>query len=73
MGLMYVFPVGEDETDFVKKDHGTLTLKTYGLPYIFWFYALCTITMIFFMFLGVKEPVLKLVSMGDDTVGLLGY
>lgn len=73
MGLMYVFPVGEDETDFVKKDHGTLTLKTYGLPYIFWFYALCTITMIFFMFLGVKEPVLKLVSMGDDTDALLGY
>lgn len=73
MGLMYVFPVGEDETDFVIKDGEVLTLKTYGLPYIFWFYALCSITMIFFMFLGIKEPVLKLISMGDDTDALLGY
>lgn len=73
MGLMYVFPVGEDETDFVIKDGDVLTLKTYGLPYIFWFYALCSIAMIFFMFLGIKEPVLKLVSMGDDTDALLGY
>src|SRR5690606_17872693 len=51
----------------------TLTLKTYGLPYIFWFYALCSVTVVFFMFLAVKEPVLKLIELGDDTDALLGY
>lgn len=73
MGLMYVFPVGEDETDFVSKKDGSLVLKTYGLPYIFWFYALCSIIVIFFMFLAIKEPVLKLVSLGDETDATLGY
>jgi hypothetical protein len=73
MGLMYVFPVGEDETDFVDKKDGTLTLKTYGLPYIFWIYALCALAVIFFMFMAVKAPVLKLVELGDETDATLGY
>jgi hypothetical protein len=72
MGLMYVFPVSEEETDFVKKD-GALTLKTYGLPYIFWIYALCAVAVIFFMFLAIKEPVLKLIQLGDETDATLGY
>lgn len=73
MGLMYVFPVAEDETDFYSKKDETLTLKTYGLPYIFWFYALCSVAVIFFMFLAIKEPVLKLISLGDETDATLGY
>lgn len=72
MGLMYVFPVSEDETDFVKKDH-SLTLKTYGLPYIFWIYAICIVVVIFFMFLAIKAPVLKLIELGDETDATLGY
>lgn len=73
MGLLYVFPVSKDETDFVIKKDDTLTLKTYGLPYIFWFYALCCVAVIFFMFLAIKEPVLKLISLGDETDATLGY
>ena len=73
MGLMYVFPVAEDEVDFYVKENETLTLKTYGLPYIFWFYALCSIAVIFFMFMAVKEPVLKLIQLGDETDATLGY
>jgi len=73
MGLMYVFPVAEDEVDFYDKKNETLTLKTYGLPYIFWFYALCSIAVIFFMFMAVKEPVLKLIHLGDETDATLGY
>lgn len=73
MGLMYVFPVAEDETDFYIKKDETLTLKTYGLPYVFWFYALCSISVVVFMFFAVKEPVLKLISLGDETDALLGY
>lgn len=73
MGLMYVFPVSEDEIDFAIKKDDTLILKTYGLPYIFWFYALCSVLVVFFMFLAIKEPVLKLISLGDETDATLGY
>ncbi|WP_408096227.1 hypothetical protein ACJVC5_14400 [Peredibacter sp. HCB2-198] len=73
MGLMYVFPVGEDETDFIDKKDGSLTLKTYGLPYIFWIYAICVVAVIFFMFLAIKAPVLKLIELGDETDATLGY
>jgi hypothetical protein len=50
MGLMYVFPVSEEETDFVKLElsptgkGSKITLKSYGLPYIFWGYALGAMT-----------------------------
>ncbi|MGE3610216.1 MAG: hypothetical protein AB7I27_11555 [Bacteriovoracaceae bacterium] len=73
MGLMYVFPVSTEETDFVKINENGLTLKTYGLPYIFWFYALCSITVVLFMFLAIKNPVLKLIELGDETDATLGY
>lgn len=73
MGLMYVFPVGEDETDFINKKDDSLTLKTYGLPYIFWIYAICVVAVIFFMFLAIKAPVLKLIELGDETDATLGY
>lgn len=73
MGLLYVFPVGEDETDFINKKDGALTLKTYGLPYIFWIYAICIVAVVFFMFLAIKAPVLKLIELGDETDATLGY
>lgn len=73
MGLLYVFPVSEEETDFVIKRDDTLILKTYGLPYIFWIYALCAATVVFFMFLAIKEPVLKLIALSEGTDATLGY
>lgn len=73
MGLLYVFPVSEDEADFVVKEEDALTLKTYGLPYIFWLYASCVVTVIFFLFLAIKAPVLKLIALGDETDATLGY
>ena len=73
MGLLYVFPVSEEETDFVIKKDDQLILKTYGLPYIFWIYAICAVLVVFFMFLAIKEPILKLISLGDETDALLGY
>ncbi len=73
MGLLYVFPVSEEETDFVVRKDQTLILKTYGLPYIFWIYAICAVLVVFFMFLAIKEPILKLVSLGDETDATLGY
>lgn len=73
MGLLYVFPVSEEETDFVVRKDETLILKTYGLPYIFWIYAICATIVVFFMFLAIKEPILKLVSLGEETDATLGY
>ena len=73
MGLLYVFPVSKEESDFVIHEDETLTLKTYGLPYIFWIYALCSIAVVVFMFLAIKDPVLKLISLGDETDKTLGY
>lgn len=73
MGLLYVFPVSLEETDFVTINDQSMTLKTYGLPYIFWGYATAVIAVIFFMFLAIKAPVLKLVAVGDDVDAWLGY
>ncbi|HLW57756.1 MAG TPA: hypothetical protein VKY27_10245 [Bacteriovoracaceae bacterium] len=73
MGLLYPFPVSEEETDFVKKDSDSITLKSYGLPYIFWLYAVCIIGVIILMFIGIRGPILKLISLGDETDATLGY
>jgi hypothetical protein len=73
MGLMYPFPVSEDETDFVEKKDKSLTLKTYGLPYIFWIYALCSLAVVFFMFMAIKAPIFKLIELGDETDAILGH
>lgn len=73
MGLLYPFPVSEEEADFVVKDSQSITLKSYGLPYIFWIYAACVIAVITLMFFGIKGPVMKLISLGDETDATLGY
>lgn len=73
MGLLYAFPISLEETDFADFKDETLVVKTYGLPYIFWGYAFAVLMVILFMFLAVKEPVLKLVHLGDETDALLGY
>lgn len=73
MGLLYPFPVSEEETDFVKKNSDSITLKSYGLPYIFWLYAVCIIGVIILMFIGIRGPILKLISLGDETDATLGY
>lgn len=73
MGLLYPFPVSKEESDFVSEDANSITLKSYGLPYIFWGYAVCVIAVVVLMFVGIKGPVLKLVSLGDETDSTLGY
>ena len=73
MGLLYVFPVDISEEGFAEVTDESVTLKTYGLPYIFWIYALCCTAVVFFMFLAIKAPILKLASLGDETDVTLGY
>ncbi len=73
MGLLYAMPVSLEEKDFVEIKDQTMTLKSYGLPYIFWGYATAILIVIFFMFLAIKAPVLKLIDLGDETDHMLGY
>ncbi len=73
MGLLYAFPISLEETDFAEVKDGTITLKTYGLPYLFWGYAAAVLLVVLFMFLAVRAPVLKLVALGDQTDAILGY
>lgn len=69
MGLLYPFPVSTSETDFVtvtKNDHGvSVEVKTYGLPYLFWGYALASLSVLFFLWLAVRAPLNKLRTLGD--------
>ncbi len=78
MGLLYPFPVSPDETDFAHLMTGPsgriqkVTLKSYGLPYIFWGYALASLTVLFFLWLAVRNPMEKLAAMGGLDAALVG-
>lgn len=73
MGLLYPFPVHTDEKDFVHVDATSVTLKTYGLPYIFWGYAAASLSVLFFLWLAVRAPLAKLLELGDATDAVLIY
>lgn len=69
MGLLYPFPATAEETDFIQLQVNpprSVTLKTYGLPYIFWLYAFASLTVVFFLWLAVNDSLAKLVSMGGN-------
>lgn len=68
MGLLFVMPIDETETDRVKIENGEhpkIHLASYGLPLIFWGYLLAILIVIFGMFLGAKDLLVKMRS-GDD-------
>ncbi|MBY0515482.1 MAG: DUF3488 domain-containing protein [Bacteriovoracaceae bacterium] len=70
MGLLYPFPVSAEETDFVKLqlsplgEVNSVTVRSYGLPYIFWAYAAASLTVVLFLWIAVKDPLEKLSSLG---------
>lgn len=61
MGFLYTFPISRDEENLSILDD-SLILKSYGLPYIFWGYLICTLIVIFLMYLGISSSLLKLWS-----------
>lgn len=69
MGLMVIFPVSEDETDRIEiknlDNKKTITLKSYGLPLIFWGYLAAIILLIIIMYLATKAPLIKLYETND--------
>lgn len=78
MGLMYLFPVSDEETERseIKTDsmgQKTLILKTYGLPMVFWAYLSAALIVLFSMWLASKATLEKLLSYEDPTLKALGY
>jgi hypothetical protein len=73
MGLLYLFPVSEDETDYVEKSDNLIIVKSYGLPLIFWGYALAIISVIAFMALASASVIQKLLSMPSSIDHSLAY
>jgi hypothetical protein len=69
---MYLFPVSKDEAH-VKIAENKITVRTYGLPWIFWGYALASLAVIVGMYLAVKAPLEKLKSVGDGIDQLIYY
>jgi hypothetical protein len=68
MGLLYIIPCSEEEREQIEITEGndpSITLKSYGLPRIFWLYFLCSCSIIFLMVLAVKEPMIKLFQTQD--------
>ncbi len=62
---MFIFPVSKEEQDRITINEEGLTLKTYGLPMVFWGYLLAAAVVVFAMFIGVKGPMVKLYQTGD--------
>ena len=68
MGLLYIIPCSEEEKEQIqitKGNNPSITLKSYGLPRIFWLYFLCSCSIIFLMVIAVKAPMIKLFQTQD--------
>ena len=74
MGLFYIMPVSHEEGDRVEvrplatdKQAKQLVLKSYGPPMIFWFYLMAIVSAMFFLFLAIYDPMMKMMA-GTDTI-----
>ena len=78
MGLMYIFPVtdNQDEGDRVEittTEPKQITLKTYGLPMIFWGYLAAALAVLFLMWLAARAVIEKLLTYDDPSLLFLGH
>ena len=64
MGLLFPFAVTLEEKDRVKISGKNLIVKTYGLPLMFWGYLTATLTILFFMYLAIANPLAKFYQNG---------
>lgn len=68
MGLMFQFPASLEEKDHVIKTADSITLKTYGLPYLFWGYAAAIMAIVVAMYLAVRAPLMKLIELNSGGI-----
>ncbi len=74
MGLMYLFPTEENESEriIIDRQAKKVTLKNYGLPWIFWGYLGASLVVILSMHLAIKNPIEKLIATNDPINVFLG-
>ena len=68
MGLLYILPCSEKETERIQISAGntrSITLKSYGLPKIFWAYLLASLFIVALMAIAIKDPMIKLFNSED--------
>ena len=76
---MYIFPVSTNENERVEITQNptdqtqNITLKTYGLPMIFWGYLAASLTVLAIMWLASKSSIDKLLSYDDIGLLFLAY
>lgn len=73
MGLLYILPVSENEKDRIQGDDNSITLKSYGLPSIFWLYLLGIFFIIGLMWFAIYDPILTLAKTDDALNIFLAY
>lgn len=73
MGLLYPFPASEQEVDRIDQNTDSITLKTYGLPMIFWGYLAAFLVVIFAMVLAIKGPLMTMMTSEDAINQKLAY
>jgi len=66
-----MFPVSEEEKDRITINKKGITLKSYGLPLVFWGYLSAILVVIFAMGLAIKGPMVTLYNTDDNINKLL--
>ncbi len=66
MGLIYLFPTEDNDPDHFIKGENSLTLRSYGLPPLFWAYALAVCGILFLLYLPIHEPLQKYKEIGES-------
>ncbi len=71
MGLLIQFPVDLKESDRVKLlSDGGICLKSYGPPFLFWFYSITIIAIIYILYLAIRIPIEKLLILESNILSL---
>lgn len=72
MGLLYAFPVDESEKEHVIRDDQRITIKSYGLPYIFWGYLAVGWIIALSMYFAIRQPIEKIIATQDILNMIIG-
>ena len=73
MGLLYILPVSEKEKDRIIGVGDSITLKSYGLPSIFWLYFLGIFFILGLMWFAIFDPIMTLAKTEDPLNLFLAY
>ncbi len=73
MGLLYQFPNSKNETDYVEyqSSPASIIIKSYGLPYIFWFYAIGILATLFLLALTIWPSITTLYQYDDVSAKII--